>query len=63
MKRILFELYHGNIRPAEGTYAKEEEYVKAAEQVCTIESALLSRLDDTGQELYRQLNLALIEIL
>jgi len=60
MKKILFELYHGNIRPAEGTSLKEEEYQKAINQVCLIETALMSLLDETGQELYNQLNLALI---
>ncbi len=60
MRKILFELYHGNIRPCEGTYPKEPEYRKAAEQVCSIESTLLAQLDEFGQELYRQLNFALI---
>jgi len=60
MQKILFGLYYGNINPYEGILPKEEEYRKAADQVVAMESELMSRLDDAGQELYRQLTFALI---
>jgi len=60
MRKILEELYYGNIRPCEGEFPKEEEYRVATNQVVAIESALMERLDDVSQELYRQLTFALI---
>lgn len=53
MKNILFNFYCGNINPSEDTYPEGEEYQKAANQVYSIETALLSQLDERGQELYR----------
>ena len=60
MRKILFELYYGNIRPSEGTFPKDEEYRTASNQVVSIEAALLSNLDEVSQELYRQLTFAQI---
>ena len=60
MQKILFEFYYGNINPCEGTFPKEDEYRKAADQAVSIESELMAKLDDEGQELYRQLTFALI---
>ena len=60
MRNILEELYYGNIRPGEATFSKGEEYRKAANQIVSIEAALMSSLDEVGQELYRQLTFAQI---
>ena len=62
MQNILHELYYGNVRLCEGKVPKEEEYRKAADKVVAIESALMSKFDDTEQELYRQLTFALITL-
>ena len=60
MQKILHELYYGNIPLCEGTLPNEDEYRKAANQIISIEAALLSNLDEISQELYRQLTFAKI---
>lgn len=54
-KRILEELYHGNIHPNEYILPKQAEYRKVGRKISALETKLLGKLGKEEIELYESI--------
>lgn len=62
MRKVLDDLYYGNIAPSEKTFPPQSEYAKAMKTVDACEDALTAALDAEGQQKLQTLMAAQREV-